>query len=180
MNFTVKAKRGTAYCLYYGALVHLPRSIAPLGSVWRVLRATAARHMLVSAGYGINIEKGARFGSGSQVSLGNRSGIGAFAELVGAVEIGDQVMMGPEVLVMTQNHCIDRTDIPMMVQGLTESRQVVIEDDVWIGARAVIMPGVRVGRGSVVAAGAIVTKSVPPMSIVGGNPARVIRSRLTT
>ncbi|MEV7663036.1 DapH/DapD/GlmU-related protein [Paenarthrobacter sp. NPDC089316] len=60
---------------------------------------------------------------------------------------------------------------------MTAPREVVIEDDVWIGARAIILPGVRVGRGSVVAAAAVVTKSVPPFSVVAGNPARVVKSR---
>jgi maltose O-acetyltransferase len=63
-------------------------------------------------------------------------------------------------------------------QGNTEKRPVEIGDDVWIGARAVLLPGVKVGDGAVIAAGAIVTKEVAPYTIVGGNPARVIKSRV--
>lgn len=171
------AKYLLSYVLYYCVLIHLPRSIAPLGWLWRAMREKAVRHLLKSAGREINIERGANFGGGRQVTLGDRSGIGAFAQLVGPVKIGCNVMMGPEVLVMTQNHRIDQVDVPMIEQGLAQPLPVVIEDDVWVGARAIILPGVRIGTGSVVAAGAVVTRSVPPMSVVGGNPARLIRAR---
>jgi len=66
----------------------------------------------------------------------------------------------------------------MMDQGMGSFVPIVIEDDVWIGANATILKGVRISRGSIVGSGAVVTKDVPPYSIVGGNPAKIIRSRL--
>lgn len=87
-------------------------------------------------------------------------------------------MMGPYCLIYTSNHCMDRVDVPMWRQGFTEVRPVVIEDDVWIGARVTLLPGVHIGRGSVIGAGSVVTKDVPAYSIVGGNPARVLKYRI--
>lgn len=65
----------------------------------------------------------------------------------------------------------------MCQQGLSEPRPVLIEDDVWIGARVIILPGVKVGKGSVIGAGSVVTKDVMPYTVVGGNPARVLKGR---
>ena len=85
--------------------------------------------------------------------------------------------MGTDVTIITRNHRFDRTDIPMMEQGFEEERPVYIGNDVWIGDRVLILPGVHIGDGSIIAAGAVVTKDVPPYSIVAGVPARKIRDR---
>jgi maltose O-acetyltransferase len=93
------------------------------------------------------------------------------------VTIGRDVMMGPGVILLTRNHRFDRLDAPMRLQGGAEERPVVIGDDVWIGTRAIVLPGVTVGDGAIIAAGAVVTAPVPSRAIVGGNPARIIRYR---
>lgn len=124
-----------------------------------------------------NVEQGAYFGTGSEIELGDRSGIGVDCQLWGPIRIGNDVMMAPEVVIHTQLHRFDRLDIPMNQQGALPARMVVIDDDVWIGQRAMIMPGVHIARGVIVAAGAVVTKNVPEYAIVGGCPARVIRYR---
>jgi maltose O-acetyltransferase len=86
-------------------------------------------------------------------------------------------MMGPEVLIYTRNHSTSRIDIPMIEQGDTDIAPVIIEDDVWIGARVIILPGVTVGSGSVLGAGAVVSRDVPPYAVVVGNTGRVVRYR---
>lgn len=86
-------------------------------------------------------------------------------------------MMGPDVVIFTMNHRADRTDIHMGAQGMTEKRKVTIGNDVWIGQRVMIMPGVTIGEGSIIASNAVVTKDVPPYSVVGGVLARVIKNR---
>lgn len=91
--------------------------------------------------------------------------------------LGDNVMVGPNVVMDTSRHNTGRLDIPMQDQGLSFA-PIVVEDDVWIGANAVIVCGVRIGCGSIVGAGAVVTKDVPPHAIVGGVPARILGSRL--
>jgi len=86
-------------------------------------------------------------------------------------------MMGPQVIFYTRNHTFSRTDIPMSEQGFEPTRPITICDDVWIGVRAMFLPGVTVGRGAIIGAGAVVTKDVPEWAIVAGNPARVVRFR---
>ncbi len=91
--------------------------------------------------------------------------------------IGNNVMMAPDVVILTQNHKFDRRDIPMIEQGFKDEQPVAICDDVWIGVRVIILPGVTVGKGTILASGAIVTKDVPEYAIVCSNPARVIKER---
>ena len=72
---------------------------------------------------------------------------------------------------------MDGLEQPMWKQGFTPPRAVIIEDDVWIGARVTILPGVHIGKGSVLGAGSVITADVPPYAVVGGNPARVLKYR---
>lgn len=142
------------------------------------LRRFFARGLLAHCGRGANIEQGCEIVSPSSVRLGDYSGIGRHAYIAAGVTIGDYVMMAPEVVILTQNHEFADPTVPMARQGARPVQPVVIEDDVWLGQRAMILPGVTVGRGSIVGAGAVVAKSIPPYSIAVGNPARIIRSRM--
>ena len=86
-------------------------------------------------------------------------------------------MMGPECIIYTVNHKFSDTAVPMNQQGFSEAKEVVIGDDVWIGGRVIILPGVKIGSGAVIGAGAVVTKDVPDRAVVGGNPAKIIKYR---
>lgn len=86
-------------------------------------------------------------------------------------------MIGSHFNVIARDHCIDRIDIPMIQQGFTKIKPIVIDNDVWIGDNVTILKGVHVHSHSVIAAGAVVTKDVPEYAIVGGVPAKVIRFR---
>lgn len=110
------------------------------------------------------------------VLFGDRTRIGLHCTVIGPVAIGSRVNLAQGVVVTALNHNFAYSDRPIDEQGIT-TRQVVIEDDVWIGANAVILPGVTVGRHSVVAAGAVVSKDVPPHSLVAGVPA-VVKKRI--
>lgn len=94
----------------------------------------------------------------------------------GGVTIGDFVRIAAHTTIVAAEHEFGRLDIPITLQGST-SHGVVIEDDVWVGANAVITDGVRIGSGSIVGAGAVVTKDVEPYTIVAGVPARLLRRR---
>lgn len=149
------------------------RSSVKIGQ--RKIRNFAAKLILTQCGKGVLVEKGAQFDS--TVKLGNRSGIGENCIITNQVIIGDNVMMAREVLINPNEHIIADITIPMRDQGLAPKKPVIIEDDVWLGSRAIIMSGVTVHKGSVIAAGAVVTKDVPEYAIVGGVPAKVIRYR---
>lgn len=113
---------------------------------------------------------------GNEISIGCGSGLGVNCLVHGPLSIGDNVMMGPDVVILTHTHNLDRIDIPMGQQGFRVAK-VTIGNDVWIGMRSIIMPGVTIGDGAVIGAGAVVTKDVPAFSIVGGVPAKIIRYR---
>lgn len=168
-------KKYLCYLLYNLIAKHLPVSYKFGGSIGRFCRVFFAKGFIRYGGKKVNIEKGASFGR--RVSIGDNSGIGINAILDGEVYIGNNVMMGPEVLVYTQNHEFSRIDIPMNKQGFKDEKKVIIGDDVWIGARVIILPGVKIGNGSILGAGAVITKNVEEYSIVGGNPAKVIKKR---
>jgi maltose O-acetyltransferase len=90
--------------------------------------------------------------------------------------IGNYILIAPYVFITTSNHEYSKKNIPIYLQEET-GEDVVIEDDVWIGTHAVILPGVTIGKGSIIGAGAVVTKNVPRYSIVAGVPAKVIKRR---
>ena len=140
------------------------------------VRGFFARRICESAGKGLNVERGATFTT--SVTIGDDSGIGKDCELHGEVHIGNHVMMAAECVFYTRNHEFARIDVPMNQQGETEAKPIYIGDDVWLGRRVMVMPGVHIGEGCIIAAGAVVTKDVPAFSIVAGVPAKVIGSRL--
>ena len=168
-------KRKIGALIYYTVAKKLPPSYSGLKIGQSALRRFCGKLMLRKCGKKVNIEKNASFSY--KVSLGDYSGLGVNSKIYGTCTIGSHVMMGEDVTVITRNHRFDRTDIPMMEQGFEEERPVVIGNDVWIGDRAMILPGVEIGDGCIIAAGAIVTRSIPAYSIAAGVPAKVIKSR---
>lgn len=107
-----------------------------------------------------------------------RCNVDVYISAGGTVEIGNNVLIAASVRVWSINHNFDRLDIPIVDQGWTKSK-VVIEDDVWIATNAIILPGVHIGKGSVIGSGSVLGKSVRPYSIVGGNPGRIMRYRVS-
>jgi maltose O-acetyltransferase len=165
--------------LYYGFAKFLPVSFRfyPFGMISMRLRNVICKHIFKFTGKNVNIERGVIFGSGSEIEIGDNSGIGINCQMPSNVKIAQDVMMGPDVLILGQNHNYDSLEIPMRLQGADSREPVIIETDVWIGARVIILPGLRVGTGSIIGAGSVVTKDVPPFAICAGNPARVLKVR---
>lgn len=138
-------------------------------------RTFFAKRIIKQCGENVNIERGAVFTP--ELSIGSNSGIGINCEVYGPVTIGNDVMMGPEVVVYTSGHKTDRIDIPMRLQGGTEVKPVTIGNDVWIGRRVIIMPGVSIGNGCIIGAGAVVTHNVPNYCVAAGVPAKNVKER---
>ncbi len=113
----------------------------------------------------------------SGIRIGKDSLIGEYTIVrgQGGVMIGDRVYTSPFTQILAVNHVFDDPAIPFVEQGIT-AQGIVIDDDVWVGAGAIIVDGVHVGEGAVVSAGAVVTKDVPPHTVVGGVPARILKS----
>ncbi len=113
----------------------------------------------------------------SGIKIGKDSLIGEYSVIrgQGGVQIGDRVYTSPFTQIIAVNHVFDDPNRPFIEQGIT-AQGIIIEDDVWLGAGAIITDGVRVGKGAVVAAGAVVTKDVAPHTVVGGVPAKLIKT----
>jgi len=167
------------YCLYYFFAQYLPTSYRyyPMGKLGKICRAIACRRLFRFCGRHVNVEPRANFYTGWEIELGDYSSLGIGCRVPFDLKVGRDVMMGPDVLIIGENHQFDRTDLPMRLQGFTEYPPVRIEDDVWIGARVIILPGLKIGRGAIIGAGAVVTRDVPPYAVCAGNPARVIKFR---
>lgn len=162
---------------YYGFAIYLPKSNRPYAfKLTKLIRYRICKNIFEYCGKNVNVERLAYFGNGQGVFIGDNSGIGVNCKIQRNVKIGNDVMIGEDVMIITNTHKFDDCNTPMRMQG-SKNLPVIIENDVWIGSRVIILPGVKIGKGSVIAAGAVVTKDVPEYSIVGGVPARLIRSR---
>jgi len=179
-----KLTKFIATVLYYGLAKHLPVSYHPLSfGISRPFRGMLCRHIFKKCGSNINVERGVTFrydGAfiGCDIEIGSNSGLGinALLESSGGIIIGNNVTMGPDVIIMTRNRKHDDITKPMNVQGFT-SGKVIIEDDVFIGTRTIILAGVTIGRSSLIGAGTVVTKDVPAYSVFAGNPGKVVKMR---
>jgi len=117
---------------------------------------------------------------GGQIEVGNSAAFNRGAHINascgGKIVIGDHCLIGPGVVMRTADHDFSRTDIPIQNQG-HDHEDIIIEDDVWIGANTVVLKGVHIGRGAIIGAGAVVTKNIPSMAIAVGIPAKPLRYR---
>lgn len=114
-----------------------------------------------------------------RLSFGSDSFIGrcSMIQASGGVEIGNDVIIGPYVKIWSSDHNFDRLDVTIQKQGHSYAK-VIIEDNVWVGTGVIILKGVTIGTGAVCAAGSVIVNNVPQYTVVAGNPAKVIRSRL--
>jgi acetyltransferase-like isoleucine patch superfamily enzyme len=108
------------------------------------------------------------------VIIGDHTRVGLHNTIIGPVRIGNHVNLAQGITVTALNHNFEDTNKRIDEQGIS-TNPVIIEDDIWIGANAVILPGITIGHHSVVAAGAVVTKDVPPHSLVAGVPAKIMK-----
>lgn len=140
----------------------------------RKIRMAYLKAYLATVGTGTSVQMGCRFLNGRKVHLGDRNIINFGCLFDGRhyqIQTGCDVSIGPEATILTLGHD------PQSAEFTDRGGEVIIGDRVWIAYRAVILPGVTIGDGAVVGAGAVVTKDVEPYTIVGGNPAKVIKER---
>lgn len=161
---------------YYAFAWFLPGAPAPGYRVSDWIRRGLARRFLAGCGGGVGINAKAYFGRGTGIRLGDRCRVGKNCVVNPNVEIGRDTLIGPDVMIYTINHRYADTSMTINDQGC-EQAPVSIGNDVWVASRAIILPGVSIGDGAVVAAGAVVTRDVPARAVVAGNPARVIKWR---
>jgi len=133
---------------------------------------------LASAGKGIRIMHGCRILAPGNVKIGKNVYINHNTDIYGqgGVEIGDYVLIGPNTNILSVNHAFSDWTKPITEQGIT-IKKVTIEEDVWICANVTVIPGVTIGKGSIIGANALVAKDVEPYSIMGGVPAKLIKKR---
>lgn len=166
-----------ALALYYGFAQWFPTQPAPTYQFGYWLRRKLVKIIFAECGHNVIIKRCAYFGKGIGIRIGNNSQLGTNCVVPADISIGSDVIMGPDVIIYGVSHEFSRLDIPIRLQGATKTRAPSIGDDVWIGTRAIIMPGIRIGSHSIIGAGSIVTHDVPEYAIVAGVPARVIRAR---
>lgn len=160
------------YVFFGGNLPHYQGGYDwPISSL---IRRFCGKMMFLQCGDKVDI--GRKISFSSKISIGNSSSIGDYTHIHGELQIGNNVMIAPHCAFIASDHNIDNLDIPMNCQGTTEGK-IVIENNCWIGYGSVILNNVNIGEGSVVAAGAVVTKDVAPYAVVGGVPAKVIKYR---
>ena len=161
--------------IYYTIANKLPSSFFPLGSFFNFFRVSLLKRML-KIGRGCIVQPYVSFGKGKGIVIGDMCQINERVYIQSGI-IGNYVLIAPNTSILGKFHGYDKVDIPMALQGVTKDIPPIIEDDVWIGRNVVIMPGVTIGKGSIVGSNAVVTKSTEPYSIVGGVPAKLIRKR---
>jgi maltose O-acetyltransferase len=172
-------RQAAALFVYYLVAKNLPGPPTPFGSFGQWVRRMLVRCIFLETGRDIRVHQNVNFGSGARLRIGDNSALAPNCWIASDTTIGNDVMMAPDVTILSATHGTACTDRPMRLQELPEKRPVVIGDDVWLGTRIIILPGVRVGSHSIIGAGSVVTKDVPEYAIVAGNPARIIRDRRT-
>lgn len=178
MKYYKKCLKYLCLILYYSFAVYLPKSNRPHSlKLAKPIRYILCKNIFDTCGKNVNVEKGAYIGDGKNITIGDNSMVGVNCKLRRDVKIGNDVIMGEDVVMITLSHEFEYGSIPIRLQGYKKIKEIIIEDDVWIGTRVIILPGVKIGKGSIIGAGSVVTKDVLDYSIVGGVPAKLIRHR---
>lgn len=159
-------RKNICYIIYQMIGRYLPDNDGRITLGSTLIRRFLVKGFTGSKSRGLYINKNATISP--TLVIGNNSGIGANSIIGRGTTIGDNVMMGPECYIYTRNHAFSRTDIPMREQGMQDFKPVTIGNDVWIGARVTILPGVKIGNGCIIGAGSVVTKDMPDFAIGGG------------
>jgi acetyltransferase-like isoleucine patch superfamily enzyme len=147
------------------------------------LREIVLRMQGGTVGKGTKMFSGVRVNKPKNINIGDNVALnkGVIVDTSGVTKIiiHDDVIIGPYTVIRSDNHVFERTDIPIRMQG-HKGKEIVIEEDCWLGAHCVILSGVHIGKGSVIGASSVVNRDIPEYSIAIGSPAKVIRYRKIT
>ena len=171
-------RRKLLILMYYGFARHIPYQPLPGYRFGNWLRSWIAKHLFRKTGKNIVIKHGAYFADGRNIVMGNYSQLGIDCKVENDLVMGDYVLMAPEIVIYSSMHEYIDVNVPVMLQGAGEKKPVIIGNDVWIGLRVIIMPGIKIGNHVIIGAGAVVTHDIPNYAVVGGVPARIIRYRI--
>lgn len=169
--------RAISLLVYYSVAWFLPGAPVPGYRVGYAVRRFLAKFFLEDCGADVEIKAKAYFGRGAGIRLGDRCRIGKNCILNPGVIVGRDTLISPEVMIYTMNHVFESRAVPVRDQGYEPLAPVIIGEDVWIGSRALLLPGVCIGDGAIIGAGSVVTRDVAPWAVVAGNPARLIGYR---
>lgn len=161
--------------LYYCFSSKLPNSWFPGGKWYNKIRRANLRGV-VPVGGNTKIQRGVYIGSGNNVSIGSNCQVNENTRLDNVL-IGNHVMIARECIVLGKMHENSSAELPMSEQGVKPVQPTIIEDDVWLGLRVIVMPGVTIRKGCIVAAGAVLTKDTEPYGVYAGVPAKRIKNR---
>jgi len=162
--------------LYFLIGKHLPSNYYPFGNFFNKVRIFLLKKN-IKIGKKTIIQTGFRFGMKGKIIIGSDCRINENVYIQSAI-IGNYVLIAPNVSILASSHIFSDTSVPILTQGDTPPNPVIIEDDVWIGRNAILLPGIKIGRGAIIGAGAVVTKDIPKYAIVGGIPAKLLKYRI--
>lgn len=171
----MKFGRKIFYLFYIALFRFTPEDYRPYSLFFPALRNFLVKRFVFKSGINIRVKSFADISP--YISIGDYSELGTRCMIQSNVTLGDNVIMGPDVKIYSRNHNYDSLNLPIRLQGKNYF-STNIGDDVWIGANVLIMPGVTVGNHVVIAAGSVVTKDVDDYAVVGGVPAKIIKSRI--
>lgn len=167
--------RGLFLIIYYLIISKLPRSSFPFGKFFNLLRI-AVLSRIIRVGKNCYFQDHIYIGNGKDIEIGDHCHINEYVKLDN-VKIGNYVMIARYVTFLGKIHETSAINIPMLMQGQKPVQQTIVEDDVWIGTNAIILPGLHLRKGTIIGAGAVVTKNSEPYSVMVGIPAKIVRYR---
>jgi|TARA_B110000305_G_C19393866_1_gene616368 maltose O-acetyltransferase len=162
--------------IYYFFAKHLPSSSMPFGKISNLLRRWICRFIFKKIQNNCVIKRGVYFGTGYNIIIGENSQLGENCRIPNNIIIGDNVMMGFEGLYLGVKHKTSDLNIPFINQGYENVDPITIKDNVWIGARVIVLPGIKIEKNCIIAAGSILTKDTKPNSVYAGVPAKKIKN----
>lgn len=178
-NKKIKISQLIALFIYYTFSRWLPNNDFPLiGKICGKIRAFNCKFIFKKMAPNAHVWRKAYFASGINIEIGEESSLGINCYVPDDIIIGKYVMMGPNCYIFHANHETIDINKPMCLQGRAIHKKTIIEDDVWIGRNVTMTPGRIIKKGSIIGACCLLCKNFPEYSVIGGNPSKLIKSRL--